>query len=340
MKQKVVRIGKIIIGVALLFLSFRGVNWKELFESFLAADLFWLLLTILSVIAGLALKAVRWAYLLKKFDVDVSFRRVAEAYFSGQAANIVLWVRGGEWIRLGLLTPGQSKKIAQIAATIALEKILDLLGLAGVAIWVIAYLPFEKALWARQWLLPVSGLAVIFLLFLIVFGQQVWRRVRKYIPGQSWTWVRRALRVLDRLVDNSLWMRDPWQVFPVLIYTIIIWLIMGGTNLLLFRSVNISAPAAAGGLVLVLIYIGLLPALMPGNIGPFYFFARTALEPFQVPLYQAVIFAMLLHAVVTLPSLIIGGLFLIFSGEESKQWLKKLLAHPQSLTMPNSNESL
>lgn len=59
--------------------------------------------------------------------------------------------------------------------------------------------------------------------------------------------------------------------------------------------------------MLTLVYVGLFPALMPGNIGPFYFFARLALLPFGIIQDQAIIFAVILHAIVTLPALL-GGL--------------------------------
>ena len=64
--------------------------------------------------------------------------------------------------------------------------------------------------------------------------------------------------------------------------------------------------------MLVLVYIGLFPALMPGNVGPFYFFAGLALVPFGVLHEQAIIFAVVLHAIVTIPPLLAGaiGLFI------------------------------
>jgi hypothetical protein len=79
------------------------------------------------------------------------------------------------------------------------------------------------------------------------------------------------------------------------------------TNLMLFTSLGLPLGATAGGLVLVLVYIGLLPALMPGNIGPFYFFASLALVPFGILHETAITYAILLHALVTLPPLLGGA---------------------------------
>src|SRR4030042_5675893 len=106
-------------------------------------------------------------------------------------------------------------------------------------------------------------------------------------------------------------MRNPRQVFPGVLLTILIWGVMWLTNLLLFESLALPLGGTAAGLVLILVYVGLLPALLPGNIGPFYFFARLALLPFGILHDQAFVFAMILHFIVTLPPLLGGALGLL-----------------------------
>ena len=65
--------------------------------------------------------------------------------------------------------------------------------------------------------------------------------------------------------------------------------------------------------------IGLLPAWMPGNIAPFYFFASVGLRPLNVPLDLGLGFAVVLHAVVTLPVLLLGRLILRLHGGKIRQ---------------------
>ena len=108
-----------------------------------------------------------------------------------------------------------------------------------------------------------------------------------------------------------MWLRNPRQVLPAILLTILIWGVMWMTNLLLFKSLSLPVNATAAGLVLTLVYAGLLPALMPGNIGPFYFFARLALLPFGIIPDQAFVFAVVLHAIVTLPPLLGGVIGLL-----------------------------
>ena len=88
---------------------------------------------------------------------------------------------------------------------------------------------------------------------------------------------------------------------------------MCSTNLFLMQAIHLPVDLGAGLLVLVMVYLGLLPALIPGNVGPFYFFASTAMAVYYVPLQERVAFAVLLHAIVTLPPLLMAAIYLLFS---------------------------
>jgi uncharacterized membrane protein YbhN (UPF0104 family) len=64
-------------------------------------------------------------------------------------------------------------------------------------------------------------------------------------------------------------------------------------------------------LVVVAVYIGMIPALMPGNIGPFYLAVQLALQTFPIPIESATVFAVLLHAIVTITPLLIAGIVFV-----------------------------
>ena len=306
---------RFLAGVILLAFSLWGVNWVQLAESVGSISLLWFLFALGSVVVGLCFKVIRWQLFLRNYGLDLPWRRVFEAYFAGQSANILLPSRGGELVRLGLLSAQTPSSAPQVAATIALEKFLDLIALSFTAVGVATYLPPEKALWVREWLLPFSGLLILMLLVMILWGPRLWGIIQPTIPPHAPSWVSKVAQLVDRFIESSFWLRDASRLIPALLLTVLIWVIMWGTNLLLLQSLNMYLPLVAGGLVLVFIYLGLLPALMPGNIAPFYFFAQLAVRPFIVSDENALAFAILLHAIVTLPPLLAGGIFLLFSGK-------------------------
>ena len=303
--KHILAITKILAGIALLILSIQGIQWENLVTGIRSANLAWLALAVASVLLGLFLKVWRWAILVKNYHIQATITRLFRAYFVGQAVNIILPLRGGEIVRIGYFA-GEPKVIPEIISTIALEKYLDLLALTVCGIFVSLQFSLDNILNLRAWLLPLASILTVLLLVAILFGPSLWDKIRerKVLPKRMVAWV-------DRWVQASQWLRSPRQVFPGVLLTILIWGVMWLTNLILFQSLALPLGGTAAGLVLILVYIGLLPALMPGNIGPFYFFARLALLPFGILHEQAFVFAVILHFIVTLPPLLGGALGLL-----------------------------
>lgn len=302
---------KIAAGLALLVWSIQGIQLNNLISGIRSANITWLALAILSIIAGLGLKLWRWAILVKNYRIKASITRLVSAYFVGQAANIALPLRGGELVRLGYLS-GEIKMLPEAATTIVLEKYLDLLALTICGILVSFQISLDNILNLRGVMLPLALTASIVLVGAILLGPAVWMKIknRKLLSQKTIDWI-------DRWVQASQWLRIPKRVFPTIILTLCIWGTMWLTNLLTFKSLGIALGGTAAGMVLILVYIGLVPALMPGNIGPFYFFARLALLLFGVSLNQAFTYAVILHAMVTLPPLLGGALALTIRSDRA-----------------------
>jgi hypothetical protein len=310
---------RIALGLILLVFALQGANWSELRKSLTAANLTWLLLALGVVVIGLVLKIWRWSTLLHNFGLKNPFRLVSEAYLAGQAANILLPIRGGELIRIGMMGKGDADGLARLVGTIAVEKFLDLLALTGLTLLVLPSLRSLGSQYLPQGLAIFAVAAIVFLGVYVLWAPRLWSVIQRKIQSNHSRWIMRSAEVIGRFVESSVWLRDWRKISSSLLITLVIWCLMWATNLMAFQSVYLRADPLMAGLVLVLVYIGLIPALMPGNIGPFYFFAQLALRAFNIPLDQALAFAILLHAVVTLPVLVIGGVILLVSGRQLRR---------------------
>ncbi len=299
---------KIALGFLLLYFAFQRVDWPILLDALRSVSGLWLFLAILSVLLSLAFKVWRWDLLLRNYQLRLPLKRLISAFFLGQAANILLVIRGGEIVRVSAAhQPGQDDWV-EISATIAIEKYLDLLILVLLMLAMATNLP-PLALETMGSLYPLLIILTILLLLAILFAPALWRR---YSPEESRTpWLAKIQRKLDQFLQASLWLRDPRRLLPSLGITLLIWLVMALTNRLVFQSLAINLGWDAALLVLILVYIGVLPALMPGNLGPFTFFAQLALIPYAIPNEQAVAFAIILYVIVTLPPLLISGLLML-----------------------------
>lgn len=305
---------KLALGIFLLVLSFWRVDWSLFYQVVQEIKFIWFLAAIGSVLLGLVLKVYRWQILLKHYNIHLSSRRLFSAYFLGQAANILLFVRGGEFVRVGLAHQKKNEDIPDIVISIGLEKYLDLAMLVLLSLILAAILPVEfSARYSNliQLFFIISVILLLLLIFLPALGQKVFNR-----NASSLKW-KNFFEKINLILQNSLWLRNPRHFLSLGALSFATWIVMGATNLFLFKALSLHVSWQAAGLVLILVFIGVLPALMPGNIGPFTYFAQLALAPFNVPSSPALAFALLLYVIVTLPPLLIAAGFLLGSTKKS-----------------------
>lgn len=298
------------LGLGLLAVALYGVDLEVITQTISSADPIWLTITAMTVVLGLVLKTVRWRLLLPPVLRTRRGHDLFGALLMGQSASILLPFRGGDVVRAGVIAFGNATQFPVVLAGILVEKALDLWMLTLCTLIVLPLLPATYA--AKGWV-PISMTATVLMALSmgVLFG-----------GGRMWTFVRRIfLRLPARLVSFPVkWgdqivagldgLRSPAHLLGSMTFSIVIWCVMFTTNLAMFKTLSLQLPFQAGLLVLVLVHIGLIPALMPGNIGPFYFFASLSLTPFVVAAGETVGFAVLLHAIVTLPPLLGAAVYL------------------------------
>jgi glycosyltransferase 2 family protein len=298
------------LGIFLLWLSVREVRLDHLMVAFSSAKLIRLLVAVCSVLASLFIKLMRWGYLLQINGIGFSWKVLIRAYFLGQSANILMPFRSGEFVRIGWLRGAMGKGTAVISSTILVEKYLDLLMLTIITMAIIPGLPLEYHHLVtdriRQTLLIFSA-GMVLLLWAFPSGWK-WMRSHWRINYDHFL---RYTNALDDLAIRVIQVRTFKKLLVLFGYSIVIWALMGLTNKIVFQAFQIQAGWDAAALVLVLVTVGLIPAVMPANIGPFYFFAMLALIPYNVPEQIRLVYAVALHAVVTLPPIILAAGLLI-----------------------------
>ncbi len=143
------------------------------------------------------------------------------------------------------------------------------------------------------------------------FTPPLWRLVRRPFEGRPLLVLSGFLGLGDRFVEGLARLRRLGGMPAVLLLTLASWVSMYSTNLTLAYALGIEVPPSAGLLVTVLVFLAIIPRLMPGQVGPFYFFARLALEQFSVAPEKTVAYAVFLHALFMLPPLVGAGLYLL-----------------------------
>jgi hypothetical protein len=119
-------LGFLALGILLLWLAFRNVNFKSLAKNLKEANYYWLVLSIFFSLLAFVLRARRWQLLINPLGFHPTFWRTFHAMMIGYMANIAL-PRIGEVTRCVVL--GKKEKIAvdKLIGTVIIERTIDLL---------------------------------------------------------------------------------------------------------------------------------------------------------------------------------------------------------------------
>jgi uncharacterized protein (TIRG00374 family) len=318
-------LGLLLSGVCLAA-ALWGVDLKRTLEMAAAAHAGYLALAIVVVVLTLFAKARRWQILMEAPAKQPSLR-VFKILNIGVFVNAFLPARLGDVYRVFLAGELQGQKKSYLVGTLVIEKISDLAALLLTAL----VLMFTRELPA--WLvLPLRGALLVTLAFLtllcIAAGKKAWlQRILSQLSQRlKREWLNDALtnglRSFAMVSQKHTWLK--------LIFWVALVTILGAlTNLLVFRALRIQLGLGAAFFVLVVLMLGISVPASVGRIGVFHYAAVLALSVFDLPKDLAFTYATLLHLVVTLPTLILGGIFL-WQEKLSQNLIEKLLTalHP------------
>ena len=155
MKKKV-KIGLGVFFTALaVWLSFRRVEWRAVFDSFAEINIFWVIVATAGNIFMVFALGWRWRILLKSKG-DISLYELFKLNVISQYVNIIAPARLGEIARAYLASKKHAASGAYILGTVVIERILDIY--VFVLLWTLI-----PGIFALQGAFKYAGIAVFFL---------------------------------------------------------------------------------------------------------------------------------------------------------------------------------
>jgi uncharacterized protein (TIRG00374 family) len=121
-------LGFLAVGILLLWLAFRNVDFKSLAKNLKEANYYWLILSIFFSLIAFILRARRWQLLVHPLGFSPSFWHTFHALMIGYMANLAL-PRIGEITRCMVL--GKKEKIAvdKLVGTVIIERTIDFISI-------------------------------------------------------------------------------------------------------------------------------------------------------------------------------------------------------------------
>ena len=112
-----------IVTVLALFLAFRGIDWRDVFDHIRTGNKFYLFLATLFTITSYLIRSYRWIYFFP--EKTLTFFKAAKVLFLGFFMNNVLPARAGEVVRAHMGAQLAKKTRTLVLATVASERLAD-----------------------------------------------------------------------------------------------------------------------------------------------------------------------------------------------------------------------
>jgi hypothetical protein len=298
----------IALSAALLYLVLRNVPPGEILSHLRRTHWGWLAVSAGCSLAMVGARGVRWGWLFH--PARLGSWPLVSATAIGYMANNLLPLRAGELVRGYLAAQGGGLSFWTAMATLAVERVLDalsiLLILAGVVVLV------EVPLWLKAGALTLLALDLLAMALMILLARE---------GGPLNRWIARIPRLgatikrwLPLFAIGLRSLRPGPHLAPLLVWTVLIWLLNVGAVWAALRSVGLALPASASLTVLAFAGIAVSLPSAPGYVGTLQAGVIQGLAVFGVTGAEAVSFSLLFHAAGYVPMTLLGWVLLLAQG--------------------------
>ena len=313
----------LVVAVALVALFLRNVDFRQVGLEIAHAHFGWLALSLLTMLVNLAIRSLRWQYLLEPLG-HASFANAFRATAVGFAASSVLPARAGEVIRPYFLSRHENMTATGAFATIVLERVLDVLTvLALLASFIFVFDPgvgqTNPRVWAAvKWSGLTAGggaLAALVVMFVLAGDPErlgrAMTRLEQILPSALAGLI---ARVAEKFARGLGAVRKPGRLLVALLWSFPLWLSIALGLWAVAVAFRLAVPFTGSFLVIALLVVG-VAVPTPGAIGGFHEAFRLGTTIFfGAPEDAAVGAAIVAHVLSIGPALLLGLFFAAQAG--------------------------
>jgi uncharacterized protein (TIRG00374 family) len=307
----------LLVSIAFSYLAVRHVRLAEVWHALRSSNESWLAPGLAAFAFAVCLKAVRWRFLFGR-ETRPGVRAVLDAMLIGYFFNSVLPARAGEAARVLALQRRAGTSPAEAAATVVIERAVDVLSLLLILFATVPWLPHVS--WLRAAVLLAIGLTAALagaIGILAAFGLDSVRYVLRPVQRLPWLGRERVDRLCESLGQGLAALRRPRLMLGALVWTTLSWLALALSIWFVMHGFGLGLSPAAAVLVLVATNLVQIVPSSPSAIGVFETGAIVALRAYGVGDSRALSFALVLHALNVVPFLA-AGLVLLRPGGGSR----------------------
>jgi glycosyltransferase 2 family protein len=299
--SRILRLALSLLIVAALVLFARKVNWHTTWQSI--ADASWTTLVIAAVVnlLSLALKAVRWWIFLRPVGAT-SLWMAIKATFAGAGLNNILVANGGEAARVVFVARAAHVKSAKILATLALERMFELIGYVVLLALSVSFLELPAALTRTR---PIAWIALAGIAVLLVYLVRRPERAEVIAPP-TLGWRSRAAAYMRHFLHTIGGISTGPRFTTAILLSVGIWAMQVWTYSLTARAAHFNLPLVGTVAAILAVNLGFAVRATPGNVGVFQAMYALIAVGFGMPKDQAIAVAFLIQTQQIIPVTLLG----------------------------------
>jgi glycosyltransferase 2 family protein len=303
--SRILRLGLTAIIVVGLVLFARKVNWATTWASITDANRTDLMFAAIVNLLSLALKGVRWWIFLRPVGAP-SLWLALKATFAGAGLNNVLVANGGEAARVVFVARAAHVQSAKVLATLALERMFELIGYVVLLALSVSFLNLPPALDRTRpfaWV-ALAGIAV-FLVYL-VRRPEVAETAAPVIAEVSLGWRSRLANYFRHFGRTIGGISTGPRFAAALLLSVGIWAMQVWTYSLTARAAHFDIPLVGTVAAILAVNLGFAVRATPGNVGVFQAVYALTAAGFGMDKDQAIAVAFLIQTQQIIPVTLMG----------------------------------
>jgi uncharacterized protein (TIRG00374 family) len=299
---RTLRLGLTGLILVMLVLFARKVNWHDTWRTMQSASLPLLVGAALLNLVSIVVKGVRWWVFLRPIGAT-SLPLALRATFAGAGLNNVLVANGGEAARVVFVARSAHIPSAKVLATLALERLFELVGYVILLSLAATFLQLPAALER------VKPFAVVVLIAMIGLLAWLLRRpdvVETTAGPKPSSWREHVKQYGSRVIRTIGQLSTGPRFIAAVGLSVLAWALQVATYQVTARAANLPMTLVATIAALLAVNLGFALRATPGNVGLFQAAYAATAAAFGVDQDQAIAVAFLIQAQQILPVTLLG----------------------------------
>ncbi len=310
----------LVISLVFIALFLRATHPRELADAFGQANYFWLIPGTAVLFLAITARCVRWSVLMRPVAPLGPFRLMPYAII-GYMANNLLPARAGEVVRAFVLGDREGVSKMGTFGTIAVERLFDGCTLVLMLLIAGSLVGFEDGrLRAIAWTSTAVFLVAVIAFYILTLDEARAKRVaRLFLRVLPARFEHHAEMLTDNLVNSLRSVHDLRSLAIVSLFSGLAWTIEAGAYYVIGQGFDMDVSFGHYCLLLAAANLAIIIPTFFGGTGPFEWAAKLVLVGAGVANNVAGAYAIVAHAVILIPTTILGLILLWSFGVSFKK---------------------